>query len=176
MIFEETNLSGAYVISCEMLPDERGFFARAWCKEEFSRLGLDTEIAQCSISYNSLRGTVRGMHFQNEPHSETKIVRCTAGAIYDVIVDMRKGSPTFMKWNSTELSADNRKAVYIPKGFAHGFQTLEDKTEVYYQFSAAHNPDSAGGLRWNDPKLAITWPLPVSSISKRDRKHPLIKP
>ena len=171
MRFIQTNLKGAYILEPEKLEDERGFFARTWCQQEFTDLGLDTELVQCSISFNKKKGTLRGMHWQLPPYAETKLVRCTKGAIYDVIVDLRKDSPTFLQWIAAELTAENRKALYVPKGFAHGFQTLEDNTEVLYQISEFYAPDYARGFRWNDPTFQINWPLEVSTISIKDKEY-----
>jgi dTDP-4-dehydrorhamnose 3,5-epimerase len=172
MIFTETKLKGAFVIEPEQLEDERGFFARTWCQREFTNHGLNPSIAQCSISFNRKRGTLRGMHYQIEPHAETKIVRCTQGTIYDVIIDLRQDSPTFTQWLGVELSAENRRMLYIPEGFAHGFQTLEDNTEIFYQISEFYAPECARGIRWNDPTFAIEWPDGEPIISERDRSYP----
>ena len=174
MIFKETKLQGAYIIEPELLEDERGFFARTWSREEFAARGLDANLVQCNSSFNKQRGTLRGMHYQTAPHEEVKLARCTAGAIYDVIVDLREDSPTRSQWIAMELSAANRLMVYIPKGFAHGFQTLADETEVFYQVSEYYHPESARGVRWDDPAFGIDWPLEISVISERDRSHPLI--
>jgi dTDP-4-dehydrorhamnose 3,5-epimerase len=170
--FLPTALAGACIIDIEPVPDERGFFARSWCREEFARHGLNPDLAQCSISLNKKRGTLRGMHYQAKPHEETKVVRCTRGAIYDVIVDLRPESPTFRKWIAVELSADNRRMLYVPPGFAHGFQSLEDDTEVFYQISAFYHPESARGVRWNDPAFGIEWPVTKQVISDKDRQYP----
>jgi dTDP-4-dehydrorhamnose 3,5-epimerase len=174
MIFKETKLRGAYVIEPELIEDERGFFARIWSPEEFSARGLNPRIAQCNTSFNKQRGTLRGMHYQIRPHEEAKLVRCTAGAIYDVIIDLRKDSPTHSKWIGVELSARNRQMLYVPEGFAHGFQTLEDDTEVFYQVSAYYHQESARGVRWDDLAFGIDWPLPVRVVSDRDRSHPFV--
>jgi dTDP-4-dehydrorhamnose 3,5-epimerase len=171
MIFTETPLKGAYVIDPERLEDERGFFARTWCQREFEKHGLDTAVAQCSISFNKKMGTLRGMHYQIAPHAEQKLVRCTAGIIYDVIVDLCPKSRTFRQWFATELSVDNRRMLYIPEGFAHGFLTLTDNTEVYYQISEYHVPDSSRGVRWNDPAFAISWPEQPRIVSQRDSAY-----
>ncbi|HEV3312155.1 MAG TPA: dTDP-4-dehydrorhamnose 3,5-epimerase [Chloroflexota bacterium] len=168
MIFTETPLAGAYVIDLDPLHDSRGFFARTWCEEEFEAMGLNARIAQCSVSYNRRRGTLRGMHYQVRPHEETKLVRCTAGSIRDVIIDLRPDSPTLHMWTAVTLSAANRKSVFIPEGVAHGFQTLEDETEVMYQMSEHNSPGAARGIRWNDPAFQIKWPLPVSALSETD--------
>ena len=159
------------MIDPERLEDERGFFARTWCQREFEKHGLDTAVAQCSISFNKKMGTLRGMHYQIAPHAEQKLVRCTAGIVYDVIVDLRPDSRTFRHWFATELSVDNRRMLYIPEGFAHGFLTLTDNTEVYYQISEHHVPDSSRGVRWNDPAFAISWPEHPRIVSQRDSAY-----
>ncbi|HVA90393.1 MAG TPA: dTDP-4-dehydrorhamnose 3,5-epimerase [Chloroflexota bacterium] len=171
MLFSEMDLPGAFLIEPEPQNDERGFFARTWCRQEFEAHGLETTIAQCSVSFNTVKGTLRGIHFQVSPHDEVKIVRCTMGAVYDVIIDLRSGSPTRYQWAATELSATNRRQIYIPQGFAHGFQTLVDDTEVLYQISAFYHPESARGILWNDPALRITWPLATPILSERDRSY-----
>lgn len=171
MRFTETDLNGAYIIDIDRLSDDRGFFARSWCADEFKEHGLDTKIVQCSISQNDKKGTLRGMHYQAAPHEEAKIVRCTAGAIYDVILDVRADSPTFKEWVAVELTAENRRSIYIPRGFAHGFQTLEDNCEVFYQMSECYYPECARGVRWDDPAVGIEWPLAEPTISKRDRDY-----
>ena len=176
MIFTETRLKGAFIIAPEMIHDERGFFARTWSPEDFAGRGLNPRVAQCNLSYNRKSGTVRGMHFQAKPHEEAKLVRCSRGAIYDVAVDLREGSPTYLQWTAAELTQDNRLMFYIPEGFAHGYQTLADDTEIFYQVSEYYRPESARGLRWDDPALGVEWPLPVSLISPRDGEHPLIEP
>jgi dTDP-4-dehydrorhamnose 3,5-epimerase len=173
MLFTETKLRGAFVVEPELIEDARGFFARTWTPEEFEARGLNPRIAQCSISYNARRGTLRGMHYQIAPYAEAKVVRCTRGAIYDVAVDLREGSPTYLRWAAVELSERNHAMLYIPEGFAHGYQTLEDDTEVFYQVSESYCPEAARALRWDDPALGIAWPLPVSAISERDRGAPL---
>lgn len=172
MIFRETSLSGAYIIEPEFKEDERGFFARTWCQREFREHGLNTSLVQCNISFNKKKGTLRGMHFQKPPYEEAKLVRCTMGAIYDVIIDLRPDSSTFKKWFATELTAENRKMLYIPEGFAHGFITLTDNTEVFYQMSQFYYPEYAIGVRWNDPSFNIIWPIDVAVISDRDRNYP----
>ena len=172
MIFTETNLKGAFIIEPELIEDERGFFARVWTPQEFEAHGLNPVVAQCNISQNRKRGTLRGMHYQIEPHAEAKLVRCTRGAIYDVAVDLRPDSPTFRKWTAVELSAANRLMFYIPEGFAHGYQTLEDDTELYYQVSQVYAPDSARGVRWNDPTFDIKWPEDERTIIARDQNYP----
>jgi len=168
MIFAATRLEDAWLIDIEPREDERGFFARTWCRQELAAQGLDTEVAQESLSYNRHRGTVRGLHFQRSPHEETKIVRCTRGAIFDAILDLRPRSPTYLRWQGFELTAENRRALYIPKGFAHGFQTLSDDAEIAYQISAFYAPETADGYRYDDAAFGITWPLPVTVISERD--------
>ena len=172
MRFVATELPGAFVIELEPYGDERGLFARTFCAREFAEHGLAREFVQCSTSYNLRAGTIRGMHWQLAPHAEAKLVRCTAGAIYDAIVDLRPGSPTRGRWLGVELSAGTRRMLYIPEGFAHGFQTLCDGTEVAYQMSAWHEPTAARGFRFDDPSLAIPWPLPVGAVAKRDRELP----
>jgi len=170
--FTECSLAGAYVVEAEPIKDERGFFARVWCRQEFQRLGLCALIEQSSVSFNERRGTLRGMHFQVSPHEEVKVVRCTQGSIHDVIVDLRAESPTYCQWFAMELSAQNGKMMYVPPGFAHGFQTLSDRSEVFYQISEAYHPDSARGVRWNDPAFRIEWPIPQPFLSTRDRRFP----
>jgi len=172
MIFRELPLSGAFVLEPERIEDERGFFARAFSREELVAHGLDPTVVQCSLSFNRRRGTLRGMHYQAAPAEEAKLVRCVRGAIHDVIVDLRPGSPSFRGHAAVELDAENRLALYVPPGFAHGFQTLADDTELYYQMSAAYSPEHARGFRHDDPEIGIAWPLPVSVISERDRKLP----
>jgi dTDP-4-dehydrorhamnose 3,5-epimerase len=171
MIFTETKIKGVYIIEPELLTDERGFFARSFCKEEFQKHGLETDIAQCNISYNKKKGTLRGMHYQVQPFEEAKIVSCTKGSIYDVVVDLRRDSPTYCQWVATDLSEKNFKMLYIPRGFAHGFQTLEDDTMVYYQMTEFFHPECARGGRWNDPRFGIPWPLKNSIISNKDRNY-----
>lgn len=172
MIFSETKLKGAFIIEPERLEDERGFFARTWCQREFEAHGLDPHLVQCNISFNKKRGTLRGMHFQVSPHAEAKLVRCTMGAIYDVILDLRPDSPTYKRWLALELTAENRKTLYIPKGLAHGFQTLADNTEVFYQMSEFYHSESARGVRWDDPTFGIEWPIVDATISGKDKGYP----
>jgi dTDP-4-dehydrorhamnose 3,5-epimerase len=172
MKFVETKIKGAFLIEPERLTDKRGFFGRVWDLKEFKKHGLDPKLAQCSISFNKKKGTLRGMHWQAAPHAENKVARCTMGAIYDVIIDLRPESKTFKKWFAVELSAENRRMLYIPKGVAHGFQTLSAKTEVFYQISETHHPQSARGVKWNDPAFKIKWPLPISVISTKDTTYP----
>lgn len=173
MIFKETGLAGAWVIEPRRFEDERGFFARTYDREGFAARGLDPRIEQCSVSYNHRKGTVRGLHFQTAPRAEDKLVRCTRGAIFDAIVDLRPGSATFGLHFAVVLSAEEGNQLYIPKGMAHGFQTLEDATEVSYQISEVYSPEHARGYRWDDPAFGIAWPLPVSVISEKDRNLPL---
>jgi len=172
MIFTATQHEDAWLIDIDPREDERGFFARIWCRQELAAQGLDTEIAQESLSFNRHRGTVRGLHFQRPPHEETKIVRCTRGGIFDVIVDLRPRSPTYLRWQGFELTAENHKALYVPKGFAHGFQTLVDDAEIVYQISEFYAPNSAGGHRYDDAAFGVAWPLPVTMISERDLSWP----
>lgn len=174
MKFLPTPLSGAFVVELERLEDERGFFARSFCQDEFRKQGLKLAIAQCNVSWNRKRSTLRGLHYQAAPHEEAKVVRCTRGAIWDVIVDMRESSPTRLRWYALELNADNRLALYVPEGFAHGFQTLADGSEVLYQMSEFYHPDLARGLRWDDLKIKIKWPLPDPILSERDRSYALL--
>jgi dTDP-4-dehydrorhamnose 3,5-epimerase len=174
MIFTESPLPGAYVVELERLTDERGFFARSYCADEFAARGLGPELRQCSVSYNARKATLRGMHYQGAPHEEHKLVRCTAGAIFDVIVDIRISSPTYRRWFGAELSFANRRSMFIPPGFAHGFMSLTDDAEVYYMISVPHAPQSGRGFRWNDPAFAIEWPLPPAVISARDAAYPLL--
>jgi len=172
MLFHSLKLNGAYRIEPELVRDGRGAFARRFCAEEFRACGLETNFVQGSISLNARAGTLRGMHFQAPPHLETKVVRCTRGAIFDVMVDLRKDSPTYGQWHGEELSADNHLMLYIPKGFAHGFQTLVDNTEVDYEITPAYVPGLAAGFRFDDPALAITWPIADVIISERDKVLP----
>jgi dTDP-4-dehydrorhamnose 3,5-epimerase len=174
MIFTESPLSGAYVVDLDRIEDERGFFARSFCKAEFAARGLATEMSQCSVSFNLRRGTLRGLHFQAAPHDEDKLVRCTRGGIFDVIVDLRPESPSYRRWFGTELTAENHRALYIPKGFAHGFLSLLDETEVFYMISVAYVAGAARGLRWNDPALEIQWPFTPRVISARDAEFALL--
>lgn len=172
MKFYPTELSGAYLIEPDPVQDERGFFARTFCTKEFRESGLNPNLEQCNVSFNKKKGTLRGMHYQSEPHGEIKLVRCTMGSIYDVIVDLRPHSPTYKKWIAVELSAKNRKMLYIPEGFAHGFQTLEDNAEVFYQMSTFYVPAAARGVPWNDPTFAIDWPHDERIISQKDQQYP----
>lgn len=172
MKFMPLPLQGAFLIEPKLAADERGFFARTFCREEFSKQGLNPDLMQCSISFNTHKGTLRGMHYQTRPHQEIKLVRCTMGSIYDVIIDLRPESATFGQWAGVKLTARNRKSIYIPEGFAHGFLTLADDCEVYYQMSQYYHPESIAGVRWNDPAFSIQWPGDVSIISDPDRNHP----
>ncbi len=170
-----TGLEGAYLIELERHEDERGFFARVWCREELALNDLDTELAQCSLSRNARSGTLRGMHFQREPHAETKLLRCTRGAIYDVIVDLRPGSPTEGKWFGATLDENEAAGIYVPKGLAHGFQTLVDNTDVLYMISTPYAPEASSGVRWDDPAFGIRWPETAHrTLSERDRTWPLL--
>jgi len=172
MTFKQTNLPGVLEITLEPRSDERGFFARSWCEREFREKGLNPNIAQCSVSFNSKKGTLRGMHFQADPLPEAKTVRCTHGSVYDVVLDVRPCSPTFKHWTAVTLTAATRNAVYVPEGCAHGFLTLEDDSEVFYQISEFYHPELARGVRWNDPAFGIQWPSAVELISDRDRAYP----
>ncbi len=174
MRFEPTPLAGVYLIHPDPRTDERGSFARAFCAREFAAAGLETNYVQTSIGGNALAGTVRGMHFQRPPHTEVKLVRCIKGAIHDVIVDMRKTSPTYLRWFGTDLTEDNGLTLYVPEGFAHGYQTLSDGATVFYMTSAFYAPEAEDGLRHDDPRLAIEWPLPVATLSPRDARHPML--
>jgi dTDP-4-dehydrorhamnose 3,5-epimerase len=174
MKFIEVKLKGAYIIDPDILEDERGFFARTFCQKEFEAHGLNPRIAQCNISFNKHKGTLRGMHYQAAPMAETKLVRCTRGAIHDVIIDLRPESPTYCQWIAEELNTENSRMMYVPEGFAHGFQTLKDDTEVFYQMSECYSPEHARGGRWNDPAFGIEWPLNTKIISEKDKSYPLI--
>lgn len=175
MIFEETKLKGAFIIDVNKLEDDRGFFGRVWCKKEFEEHGLNSNAVQANVSYNKLKGTLRGMHFQTPPHSETKTVRCTAGAIYDVIVDIRPESATFRQWIGVELSGDNFRMLYVPEGFAHGFITLTDHASVHYMVTQYYTPGAEAALRFNDPAFNIEWPMKPVVVSDKDMNHPLFK-
>jgi dTDP-4-dehydrorhamnose 3,5-epimerase len=172
MRFQPLGLSGAWVIEPEQIHDHRGAFARTFCAREFDQHGLETEFVQHSTSQTHLRGTVRGMHFQREPHAEVKIVTCTKGAIFDVVLDLRRGSETYRQWRSVELSSVSLRRVYIPKGFAHGFQALTDNAEVAYLISSFYEPTASDGVRHNDPAFAISWPLPIATLSEKDANWP----
>ncbi|MES1260467.1 MAG: dTDP-4-dehydrorhamnose 3,5-epimerase [Acidobacteriota bacterium] len=172
MIFHETKLQGVYAISLERLPDDRGFFARSWCSREFQEQGLIPALVQCSVSFSAKRGTLRGLHYQAEPSPESKLVRCTRGAIHEVVVDLRPASATFRQWISLTLSAANREMVFVPHGCAHGFLTLADETELFYQMSEFYRPELARGVRWDDPCFGIVWPEEPVVMSERDRGYP----
>ena len=173
MRFEETKLGGAFVIDLERREDERGFFARSWCANEFAEQGLLNRLVQANLSWNPRQGTLRGMHFQHQPHAEVKVVRATQGAIYDVIIDLREDSPTFKEWIGVDLTADNRRALYVPEGFAHGFQTLVPDCEVHYLVTQFYTPSAEGGVRWNDPAFGIDWPDASSAfLSEKDANWP----
>lgn len=174
MIFRETKLKGAYVVEPEPHRDDRGFFARTWCRDEFAVHGLDISFAQQNLSVNPVRGTLRGLHYQAVPHGEVKLMRCVRGAIYDVIVDVRHDSPTFRQWFAIELRADDYRMLYVPRGFAHGFQTLRPDSEVTYLVSHPYVPAAGRGIRFDDPAIGIRWPLPLTRISKQDRSWPLL--
>jgi dTDP-4-dehydrorhamnose 3,5-epimerase len=171
MRFHATKLRGVFEVHLEPKADLRGFFARTWCQKEFEAQGLNSQLLQCSISHNTRRGTLRGLHYQAAPHAETKLVRCTRGAVYDVVVDLRPQSPTFKDWVSVVLTAENRHMIYIPEGCAHGFLTLADESEICYQMSEIYDADSARGVRWNDPAFGIVWPEAVQVISERDQTY-----
>jgi dTDP-4-dehydrorhamnose 3,5-epimerase len=172
MIFEQSKVVGAFKISLEPRADERGFFARSWCHNEFEQWGLNPNLVQCNISFNSKKHTMRGMHYQENPYAEAKVVRCTKGAIYDVVLDLRPQSPTFMDWVGVKLTSANRDMLYIPEGCAHGFLTLEEETEVLYQMSEFYKAESARGVRWDDPAFGIQWPATPDLMSERDRTYP----
>lgn len=172
MIFQQTKLPGVFEIQLKANSDERGFFARVWCQKEFEEQGLNPKLVQCSVSFSKQKGTLRGMHCQVAPYAETKIVRCTQGSIYDVVLDLRPKSPTFKRWISILLSSQKHNMVYIPEGCAHGFLTLRDETEVFYQMAEFYHPESARGVRWDDPAFQIVWPAKVEVISERDRTYP----
>lgn len=171
MIFTPTRLDGVWLVEPERISDERGFFARTWCSRDFEERGLNPRLAQCNVSFNHRKGTLRGLHWQRGPHAECKLVRCTRGAIFDVVVDLRKESATFQQWFGVELTAGNRRMLYIPEAVAHGFMTLNNDSEVFYQMSAVHVPGSAAGVRWNDPAFGIAWPATPEVISERDRNY-----
>lgn len=174
--FTPTILNGAYIVDIEPIADERGFFARSWCKDEFSRQGLNSQLMQCNISCNKAKGTLRGLHYQETPFGEAKLIRCSAGAIYDVIVDLRATSPSYGQWFAAELTAANYRMLYVPEGIAHGFQALEEGTEVFYQMSQAYHEEYARGIRWNDPAFKVSWPLPNPILCKRDESYPDFRP
>ena len=176
IIFTETKLKGAFIVDPQKFEDERGFLSRSFSAKEFESRGLNARIAECNISFSKKRYTVRGMHFQHPPFAQAKLVRCTKGAVYDVVIDLRPDSPTFKQWIGEELTAENRRMLYVPEGFAHGFQTLEDDTEVFYQITNFYNPDSEGGVRWNDPVFGIEWRATDGvTINARDQNYPDFK-
>lgn len=176
MIFHELPLRGAYLIDLEPRPDDRGFFARAFCARELAEHGLDARVAQANLSQNVRRGTLRGMHYQRAPRAEVKMVRCVRGAIFDAIIDLRPDSPTHLRWTSVELSRDNRRMLYVPEGFAHGYQSLTDDSEVLYLVSEFYAPDHEAAIRWNDPRFGIAWPIPDPLLSPKDAAHPDYRP
>ena len=177
MVFRELPLGGAFLLEVERREDDRGFFGRSFCAREFAERGLDARVAQCNLSYNARAGTLRGLHYQDAPHAEAKVVTCLRGAIWDVFVDLRPGSPTWGRWHAEVLDGTSLRALYIPEGFAHGFQTLEDGALVHYQMSEFYHPECARGVRWDDPTLAIAWPEPPPggrTLSDRDRELPAL--
>lgn len=175
MLFTETRLKGAYTIDIEPHEDTRGFFARVWCKNEFAEQGLVSDLAQCSVAYNRRKGTLRGMHYLQAPHAEVKLIRCTKGAVYDVIIDLRPDSDTCRQWLGLELTEENHRTIYIPEGFAHGYMTLRDDTELFYQMSQIYVPEADTGVRWNDPAFGIEWPHVADMIiAERDQTWPLV--
>jgi dTDP-4-dehydrorhamnose 3,5-epimerase len=175
MLFTATELQDAFIIDLKRYEDNRGFFACTWSLDEFESRGLVSRVVQTNLSYNRTKGTLRGMHFQHAPYAETKLVRCVRGAILDVIIDLRPESPSYKRWIGVELTAENRRSVYVPEGFAHGFQTLVDDVEVMYQVSQVYTPGAEGGLRYNDPAFGIAWPLPPSEMSPKDTRWPLFE-
>jgi dTDP-4-dehydrorhamnose 3,5-epimerase len=175
LIFSETALKGAFIIEPKRLEDSRGFFARTWCHKEMVAHGINVRLVQCNISFNKSKGTLRGMHYQVAPRQEAKLVRCTMGAIHDVIIDLRRDSPTFKQHVHVVLSADNHQMLYVPEGFAHGFLTLAENSEVFYQMSEFYSPEHARGIRWNDPAFGITWPESPTEISEQDRSYADLK-
>ena len=176
MIFTETKLKGAYLVEVKKIEDNRGFFGRAWCQKEFEDQGLNGNVVQINTSFTHKKGTMRGLHYQVDPYQETKFIRCTKGSIWDVIIDLRPKSPTFMQWVGHELSADNYKMVYVPENFAHGFVTLEDNSEVYYPVTTFYTPGAERGIRWNDPAFNIAWPVEVEIVTEKDGNHPDFDP
>lgn len=171
MIFTETKLKGAFLIEPELMKDERGFFARSFCENEFKGHGLKSRVLQCNLSFNSAKGTVRGMHYQTAPFAEAKLVSCTRGGVYDVIIDLRPDSSTYCQWFAAELTTENYRMLYIPEGFAHGFQTLSENAIVFYQMYGFYHPEAARGVRWDDPAFAIRWPLTARNITEKDRTY-----
>ncbi|GAB3008172.1 dTDP-4-dehydrorhamnose 3,5-epimerase [Cyclobacterium sediminis] len=174
MIFTETKLKGAYIIDVEKIEDERGYFGRVFCKNEFDKVGIESNIAQTNMSFNPKKGTLRGMHYQVSPYEETKLVKCTSGAIFDCIVDLRKDSPTYLEWIGLELSEENNRMLFVPRDFAHGFITLKDNTAIQYFVSQFYAPGSEKGIKWDDPKINIQWPVDVAVISEKDNNHPYL--
>lgn len=174
MIFKETPLASAYIIDLEPFQDERGLFARTFCKNEFAEIGHEKEFVQFNHSETSTRGSIRGVHYQKPPYAETKLIRCIKGKVFDILVDIRQGSPTFLQWYGVELSAENKRMIYIPEGFAHGFQTLEPDTHLIYHHTAFYTPGFEGGLKYDDPRIGINWPLEPTVLSEKDQKYPLI--
>lgn len=172
MLFTQTKLAGAFILEVKKIEDERGFFGRSWCKRELEEHGLNADVAQANVSYNKVKGTLRGMHFQKAPYQETKLVRCTRGAIYDVIIDLRPHSPTYKQWIGVELTEDNYRMLFVPEDFAHGFITLQDNTEVTYQVTQYYTPGAEGGIRWNDSAFGIEWPIEPTMVSAKDQAHP----
>jgi dTDP-4-dehydrorhamnose 3,5-epimerase len=175
MIFQETKIAGVFEIRVEQHTDDRGFFARTWCQKEFEDHGLNSRLVQCNLSGNIRKGTLRGMHYQAMPYAEAKLIRCTAGAVYDVALDLRENSPTFLQWTATILRAKDHNMLFVPEGCAHGFLTLEDNCEVYYQMSEVYHAESGRGVRWNDPAFKIEWPGKVEAMAERDRSYPDFK-
>jgi len=175
MLFRETRIPGVFEMHIQPQLDERGFFARGWCQKEFESNGLNPKVVQCSISFNAHKGTLRGIHYQTAPFAESKVVRCTRGSVYDVVLDLRPHSPTFKDWVSVWLTAGDRNMVFVPEGCGHGFLTLEDETEVFYQMSEFYHPESSRGVRWDDPAFSVSWPEAVEVISERDRTYPDFK-
>jgi len=172
MKFVETKLKGAFIVEPERLEDERGFFARTFCQKEFEKQGLNSRVEQCNVSFNKKKGTLRGMHYQTSPHQEAKLISCIRGGIYDVIVDLRPDSATYCQWLAVELRAQNYKMLYVPEGVAHGFQTLEDNSVVFYQMSESYNPECARGVRWDDKAFGVAWPIRPIVISAKDQTYP----
>lgn len=174
MIFTETKLKGAYIIDVKKIEDERGYFGRVFCKNEFDEVGIESNIAQTNMSFNPKKGTLRGMHYQVSPYEETKLVKCTSGAIYDCIVDLRKDSPTYLEWIGVELTEENNRMLFVPRDFAHGFITLKDNTAIQYFVSQFYAPGAEKGIKWDDPKINIQWPIDVAVISEKDNNHPYL--
>jgi dTDP-4-dehydrorhamnose 3,5-epimerase len=176
MIFTETKLKDAFIIEIKKIEDERGFFGRSWCKREMEEHGLNSNVVQQNTSLSKMKGTIRGLHYQKHPYEETKLIRCTKGAIFDVIIDLRKDSPTFLQWMGVELTEDNYKMLYIPEKFAHGFLTLTNNSEVTYLVTQFYSPGVEGGIRFDDPVFNIQWPVPVEVVSDKDKSHPDFNP